>query len=504
MLKGSRRHYLLLAGAVLLCAAAPFQLASAQADGGAGYVQVANGKTDLSGVWWAERYVGGLKPMDGGDIPFTAEGRKRFAAANRGEDPARHICLPQGAARAMTTAYPFRIAQTPALIAMSFEENRVFRRFRVDVPHEDPAAWDPSFMGDSTGVWIGGTFTADTTNFKDSYLDDARLPHSDKLSIRERFALADGGKVLEDLLTIDDPLIYSHPWTARLRFRSRPDIAIEPDDWVCGEQHRDISGLAGIESAPADHPSHRPARPPLFTATPASGAPLTPAQSRIAGIWSGDLPSKEELQGKAVGGVSELDRHFPPALSAIMKPWARTIFEKYKAGEAVAVKTMPTPDNNCLPYIIPGSSPYMLAHEILLAPDRMTMLFQLDHQTRIVRMNSAHQASPKPSFSGDSIGRWEGDTLVVDTVGWNDRSYFSDGAPHSSKLHIVERYQASADGKSLTVMATADDPDALTASYSWTRKLHRDEDYQEYVNGENNQEFACPTDAKGSLYKPLR
>ena len=71
---------------------------------------------------------------------------------------------------------------------------------------------------------------------------------------------------------------------------------------------------------------------------------------------------------------------------------------------------------------------------------------------------------------GDSVGRWEGGTLVVDTVGFNDRTWLNDaGAQHSDALHLVERIRPLLDGKYLEYKVTAEDPKTLAKPYTYTR-----------------------------------
>jgi len=83
--------------------------------------------------------------------------------------------------------------------------------------------------------------------------------------------------------------------------------------------------------------------------------------------------------------------------------------------------------------------------QLLQQPDKITMLYSGDHEVRRVRMNALHSSPLKPSWYGDSVGHYEGDTLVIDTVGVKtDRPYAMQdlfGTPYTDKLHIVERYR---------------------------------------------------------------
>jgi len=89
---------------------------------------------------------------------------------------------------------------------------------------------------------------------------------------------------------------------------------------------------------------------------------------------------------------------------------------------------------------------------------------------RTIYLNRSHPERLGLTWLGDSTGRWEGNTLVMDTVGFNDRTWLHDaGAPHSEALHLVERIQPILDGRYLEYKVTADDPKALAKPYSYTR-----------------------------------
>ena len=103
----------------------------------------------------------------------------------------------------------------------------------------------------------------------------------------------------------------------------------------------------------------------------------------------------------------------------------------------------------------------------LQQPNRITIFYQRDHQVRHVYLNVPHSKNPKPSWYGESVGHYEGDTLVVDTIGFNGKSRIDRyGTPYSEQLHLIERYRRSADGKVLNVDVTYDDPKAYTQQWS--------------------------------------
>jgi hypothetical protein len=127
----------------------------------------------------------------------------------------------------------------------------------------------------------------------------------------------------------------------------------------------------------------------------------------------------------------------------ILQPWAAEAVKK-KGELSLAGVTYPSPANQCWPEPVPFLFKHM-AMQILQLPDKIVMLFNEDHEVRWVRMNEPHPAQVTPSWHGDAVGHYEGDTLVIDTVGIKtDRPYpMVDlfGTPYTEKLHVVERYR---------------------------------------------------------------
>ena len=126
----------------------------------------------------------------------------------------------------------------------------------------------------------------------------------------------------------------------------------------------------------------------------------------------------------------------------ILKPEAAEVVKKF--GEmSLAHFGYPTPRNQCWP----GGVPFVLSTtgmQILQQPDKITILYQTDHQVRHVRMNQPHPTVMTPSWYGDSVGHYESDTLVIDTVGIKVGPFAMVdwfGTPHTPALHVVERYR---------------------------------------------------------------
>jgi hypothetical protein len=191
--------------------------------------------------------------MGGGALPFTAAGRAQYERNMAGlkndtvEDTARTLCTPDGVPRLLETPYPFDIVQTKDQIAIIYEMNHAIRLVDMakSLAEDETVAILPYYDGHSAGRWDGDTLTVETAGFNGkTFLDATGAPHSDRLRVTERLRKIDGGKQLEDIVTVTDPVNYTMPWSARFVYDRRPDIRLT--DYVCGEPHRDLSGVKGV------------------------------------------------------------------------------------------------------------------------------------------------------------------------------------------------------------------------------------------------------------------
>jgi len=161
------------------------------------------------------------------------------------------------------------------------------------------------------------------------------------------------------------------------------------------------------------------------------------AEQRPAGVaGSAGLPP-------STVGISDYDQLVGDYNSPLLQPWAAAVVKRF--GEmSLAGITFPNPSNQCWPHPVPFIFKQFTV-QMVQQPDRITMLHSGDHEVRRVRMNQTHPAVVKPSWYGDSVGRYEGDTLVIDTVGVKvDRPYAMQdlfGTPYTDKLHVIERYR---------------------------------------------------------------
>jgi hypothetical protein len=172
-----------------------------------------------------------------------------------------------------------------------------------------------------------------------------------------------------------------------------------------------------------------------------------------------------------------------------LKPWVKD-FMKKDIDEVLAGKHAFTAQASCWPAGVPGFMGYGGPDPIvfLQTPKTVWMLWQEDNQWRRVHMNVPHSAHPKPSWYGESVGHYEGDTLVIDTVGLNDKT-FADiyRTPHSTKMHVVERWRLIEGGRMMQVIFTVDDPEAFHQPWTGMRRYRRvKQDAFEKICAENN------------------
>jgi hypothetical protein len=126
------------------------------------------------------------------------------------------------------------------------------------------------------------------------------------------------------------------------------------------------------------------------------------------------------------------------------------------------------------------------------------MLHQHDNDVRRIYLNVPHSANPKPSWYGESVGRYEGDTLVIDTVGFTDKTFVDNfRTPHSEKLHMVERLRLVEDGKFFEADVVIEDPAVFLKPLQVTKRSRRVEaELAEWrcAAGEMNNPFADNSD----------
>src|SRR5262252_8877622 len=148
----------------------------------------------------------------------------------------------------------------------------------------------------------------------------------------------------------------------------------------------------------------------------------------------------------------------------------------------------------CWPTGVPGFEVFSLIRPIyfLQSPKEVVIINEGNFEVRHVYLNLPHSKTPKLSWYGESVGHYEnGDTLVVDTIGMNDKSFVDNYlTPHTTQLHVVERFKVAEKGKTLQVSITVEDPGAFRTAWSagqiYRLQKRGNGDWDEDICAENN------------------
>jgi hypothetical protein len=169
-------------------------------------------------------------------------------------------------------------------------------------------------------------------------------------------------------------------------------------------------------------------------------APLNGLELPVSG--PGPVTNRSRLRGGPQPGVGNGAQLVGDYTNPILQPWAAEVVKNFGL-ISLAGKGYPTPRNQCWPEQVPSVF-INYGLQMLQEPEKVTILYPYDHQFRHVRLNQSHPAHVTPSWYGDSVGHYEGDTLVVDTVGIKVGPYSMIdwfGTPYTDALHVVERYR---------------------------------------------------------------
>ena len=211
---------------------------------------------DVSGVWWITKYSPKLEIQGGGEIPYNEIGKAQYAKNIAGlkdgslKDEARRVCVPDGVPRILGNPYPFKIFHSAGQTTIFYELNYFFRTVLMDRPQESQDALEtvPFYSGHAVGHWEGDTLVIESGGFHEkTFLDATGAPHSDQMTTVERIRKINNGKQLEDVVTITDPVMLTKPITVRYVYNLHPELRLET--YVCGEPHRDISHIPGVNEA---------------------------------------------------------------------------------------------------------------------------------------------------------------------------------------------------------------------------------------------------------------
>jgi hypothetical protein len=296
-----------------------------------------------------------------------------------------------------------------------------------------------------------------------------------------------------DRLEGNDPMLLPssnrHPKTSKKRSHRRLTAALSAGIAVCAM----ITGMSTGASAQTPAKDAIPALASISFAWIAIGADW-----RDPPAGSGHGPIKQDPAHPFHGnldGPGQVTLRLGNTKDPVLKPWAAAQMLASNEEALSGKRAVPfAAQARCYPGGVPGQLLYPAEpFYFIQTPKEVWMIWQRDHLVRRVFLTDTHSEDVKPSWFGESIGRYEnGDTLVVDTIGLSTKNSYIDNfrTPHSTKEHVVERFKLAADGKTLEALVTVDDPE------TFNEPLHLRQGWRKVNNlmletacAENNEDY---------------
>ncbi len=208
---------------------------------------------------------------------------------------------------------------------------------------------------------------------------------------------------------------------------------------------------------------------------------LVPADKDLSGVyWAKSVPAQiKPMDGSALP-YTAAGRKMAAELQASVK----------------ADPTLNRVKHMCLPSGVPRAYATAYPIQILSVPEATTILFEENRQVHVARHLPEHHDSEfwDPSYMGDSIAKWEGDTLVIDSRNFNDEVYLDDSiVPHSDKLKVIQRLRRIDGGKQLEVVTTVTDPEVFSKPWSTRFVYDRRDDIEvktDWICGEPHRDVS--------------
>jgi hypothetical protein len=234
----------------------------------------------------------------------------------------------------------------------------------------------------------------------------------------------------------------------------------------------------------------------------ADAAPASHAAPDFSGLWARERelwlqPVGDEGVGIPVEPIPVRGRDRNNIYAGqwdnpILQPWAAEIVKRNAESE-LAFKHVYTADDTCWPSGVPQDVNRPDSVQFIQLKDRVMIIHERDQQVRWVWLNRGHSPGLKPSWYGESVGHYEGDTLVIDTIGLNGKAHLDNyRTPATEKTHVVERYRLIENGQKLEAHVTITDPTVLKQPlqviHRW-RKVNQTIVESRCADGEMNNPF---------------
>ena len=453
-----------------------------------GLPRTADGRPDLQGIWQVhnraavdlEDHVArhgmpaGRSVVEGTVIPYqpSAAAKKRENFATRATADPLAECYMPGVPRIMYMEFPFQIFQTRDHVAMLFEWQQVYRLIYTNGSRSPEGI--PFWMGDSRGRWEGDTLIVEVTDHNDrTWFDMAGNFHSDALHVTERYTMSDADTIDYEA-TIEDPKVFTRSWKIRMPLHRQKGMA-RVLEYQCRAELEEARG--DFEPEPrtwhqAAAPQGGAVAPPQAQAKPAAAAPgPRTAVPDLNGFYQADA-------GGANWGYEKHNEPFTPGGRGVLvdvptlpyQPWA----VEEKRTRNLPERGYDDPTAHCFVGGVPRAIYVPSPFHILQTPTHIVIL----HERMSWRIIPVGNHTPLPDtmrlWMGDSVGRWDGNTLVVETRNLNGKSWLNEvGDVISHAATVVERFTPT-EPNTVAYQATVTDPVVYTRPWTIGMPLQRD------------------------------
>jgi hypothetical protein len=461
--------------------------------------RTASGKPDMQGIWQVNGRVGyDLEPhvarhdmpaslgiVTGGSIPYLPDAlqQKQVNFKDRATlDPMSRCWLP-GMPRVMLLDSPFQIFQTDKEVAMTFEWQQVFRMIYTNdksSPYEGVESW----MGHSRGHWEGDTFVVTVKDFNDrSWLDAAGNFHSAMMQLTERYQLVSANTISYEV-TVEDPGVFSKAWTIKAEFDRQTDKPRVLEN-QCQAEKEEANGDFERDDR-FWYPATIPADNKPFDTSAAVKLPLPAVGADIPRLTNGKPDLSGYFMSDAGGanyGLEDTQGGFlvPDARGVVKDPphgvlpyqeWARA----ERVNRELPHRGYDDPTAHCIVAGIPRSLYVPSPFHIVQTDDFVVFLHERMSWRQIALNRKEHLPDIIRLWQGDSIGHWEGDTLVVETKNFNGKGWHNEVGDVMSHMQTIVETITPVSATQLIYRATVSDPIPYTQPWTIELPLNRADD----------------------------
>jgi hypothetical protein len=458
--------------------------------------RTADGKPDMQGIWQASgsaaadfldhaaslNMPAGRSVVVGNEIPYQPWAAKKKAENFQNRQTADPLskCYIPGVPRVMFLDFPFQIFQSSKSVTMAFEWELEYRLIHMDgTPRPDDGS--DFWMGDSRGHWDGDTLVVDVGDNNDkTWLDMAGDFHSGALHVVERYRMTSHDTIQYEA-TIEDSKVFTKPWTINVALHRRLDRD-RLFEYSCQSEVEEVSGAFTREER-TWYPGSPKAPPLTMEASSHVPAPVEPvANLRRTPDGKPDLEgfyesvtrgANQGLEPRGGGRGGRGGQNLivdPPDGKLPMQSWA----QEEKISRNLSERGYDDPTAHCFPAGVPRSMWVPQGVEIIQTSDYIVLLYERV-AWRIVPLDGRpHLPDTIRLWQGDSVGHWEGDTLVIDTANFNGKTWLNEGGEVVSYAeHVVERFTPSGPD-TLSYETTVTDPVVYTRPWTVAFPVRRE------------------------------